>query len=80
MEKAEIAFKLQAQAQDVAEKTIAQLEDFISEDAKLERENAENTITILKERSRTFTNLSASRFDDSNPDQRVSCKYVVVCN
>ena len=58
MDKAEVAYKLQVEAQATAEKAIRQLEEFIAEDAKLDRLNAENTIQILRERSRTMTSLS----------------------
>ena len=35
MDKADYAYKLQKEAQETAEKTIRQLEEFINEDAKL---------------------------------------------
>lgn len=35
LDKAEVAYQLQVQAQDTAERAIRQLEDFITEDAKL---------------------------------------------
>jgi hypothetical protein len=35
LDKADLAYKLQKEAQDTAEKTIKQLEEFINEDAKL---------------------------------------------
>ena len=35
MDKADYAYKLQKEAQDAAEKTIHQLEEFINEDARL---------------------------------------------
>lgn len=64
LDQAELAYKLQIQAQDAAEKAIKQLEEFITEDAKLDRENAENTIQLLRERSRTITSLSLGNKDD----------------
>lgn len=35
LDKAEVAYQLQVQAQDAAEKAIKQLEEFITEDAKI---------------------------------------------
>jgi hypothetical protein len=35
LDKADLAYKLQKDAQETAEKTIRQLEEFINEDAKL---------------------------------------------
>ncbi len=66
MDKAEIAYKLQVEAQDAAEKAIKQLEEFIAEDAQLDRENADNTIQILRERSRTLTSLSLKTAEDAD--------------
>ena len=95
LDKAEVAYQLQVQAQDTAEKAIRQLEDFISEDAQLvrsinnsnnkqiklivikiidffqDRENAENAIQILRERSRTLTSLSIAKLDDENGETKV---------
>jgi hypothetical protein len=53
------------EAQHTAERAIRQLEEFISEDAKLDLENAENTIQMLRERSRTFSNISLGKRDRS---------------
>lgn len=69
LDQAELAYKLQVQAQDAAENAIKQLEDFITEDAKLDRENAENTIQILRERSRTYTSLSMGNREEHFDDE-----------
>ncbi|CAF0706283.1 unnamed protein product [Brachionus calyciflorus] len=69
LDQAELAYKLQVQAQDAAENAIKQLEEFITEDAKLDRENAENTIQILRERSRTFTSLSIGNKEEPIEDE-----------
>ena len=39
---------------------------------KKDRENADNTITILRERSRTFTNMSINKIDEN--DDKVTFK------
>lgn len=69
LDQAELAYKLQVEAQDAAENAIKQLEDFITEDAKLDRENAENTFQILRERSRTYTSLSIGNKEEHFEDE-----------
>ena len=63
MDRAETAYKLQQDAQKVAEKAIRQLEEFIGEDSQVDHVSAENTMQLLRERSRTITNLSLKRRD-----------------
>lgn len=77
LDQAELAYKLQVQAQDAAETAIKQLEEFITEDAKLDRENAENTIQILRERSRTLTSLSlVNREDQTIINEEVGLLFI----
>lgn len=63
MDRAETAYKLQQDAQKVAEKAIRQLEEFIGEDSQVDHVSAENTMQLLRERSRTITSLSMKRRD-----------------
>lgn len=41
---------------------------------KKDRENAENAIQILRERSRTLTSLSVGKIDDENNEANVISK------
>ena len=60
--------KLQHEAEKTAEKAIKQLEEFINEDAQLDRENAEKAIEMLRQRSRTLSQINVQRLDaDGNP-------------
>jgi hypothetical protein len=58
LDQAERAYRLQLDAQNTAESAIRQLEEYISEDAKIDRENAENTIHIIRERTKTLNSIT----------------------
>lgn len=71
MNKAEIAYGLQQEAQEVAEEAIHELEDFICDDARLDRETAESALQILRERSRTLSQLSHKAEMNMTDDAKV---------